>query len=190
MTVFFANGKPYSFNTLLRNWHEDTKYLMQDLGTVGVNFFQDRFRKAAWLDRRQQKWKPRQSTQEDIRNPKRRALLVKTGKLRNSIHLAAISRNTATIAATAPYAAAHNFGFKGIVYVKPHGRRRFKNVDVYNIKSHRRSSRKTELMKRTHVRGHSRRMNLPQRQFMGNSSALNQLCVKHIKHLLKDLHKN
>jgi len=164
-------GKPYSFGKISQVWKERRPAMFQDLGQTAVNFFQDRFRAQAWTDRFARRWQPRKANDK---NPRRRAILMKSGKLRNSIKLTSYSAQQATVAAAGvPYAQAHNEGFKGTITVKQHTRSFRKKTSVYNVET-RRKSRISVNTGSVIVKRHTRKMNLPQRRFMGNSAVLDK----------------
>lgn len=79
------------------------------------------------------------------------SLLIESGALLNSIQPKLISRERVIISAgnkKVPYAKVHNEGFKGWV----------------NVQAHTRKGKKVE--------AHQRKINIPQRQFMGKSNEL------------------
>ena len=100
------------------------------------------------------KWKPSKYTQN--KEGKSRHLLHKTGALRMSLKYT-ISKNVITFKSVLPYANVHNEGFKGTQSVNAYSR--------YNKKTGR----------ITEVSAHSRRMNIPKRQFVGDAPALERL---------------
>ena len=55
--------------------------LPRKIAIVAVNFSKERFKQQAWLDGGLQKWQPRKNSRDS-----KRALLVKSGRLRRSIH--------------------------------------------------------------------------------------------------------
>lgn len=138
-----------------------------------VNFVKDRFRFGGWLDNTFKKWKPR-----GYYKGRKRALLIKSGKLRNSVHASSISNAGVTITADMPYAQAHNEGFKGSVTqkVKAH-RRKLPNRNSYKAFKGKEGKRSTRLIFEKQssgvafVKAFTRmvNMNIPQRQFMGDS---------------------
>jgi len=142
---------------------------MPILGQTAVNFFKDRFRAQAWTDKRAERWKSRKNREKG----NRRAILTKSGRLKNSIRLARASRSEALIRIPVKYAIAHNEGFKGNVKVRQHQRVIRGRVTVQSISTRRKSTRRVA-MGSTTVKAHTRKMNMPQRQFVGNSHTLNR----------------
>ena len=168
-SAFLYKGKPYSFRKVALKYHKARMHMPLDIGDEVVRFARNRFRAQAWTDRAAQKWKPRKESTKG----KGRAILVKSGKLRNSIRIFKASPQEIVVGSSLPYAAAHNWGFTGTVQVKAHKRDITARTKVYNIKS--RKGRKVKVRTgTTTVKAHSRKMNLPQRQFLGNSEYLNR----------------
>lgn len=146
------------------------------VGGLAVQFFQDRFKRQGWLDRRFEPWPKRK--RED-RNPRRRAILVKTGRLRRSIRVASRTASSVLVGTDVPYAQVHNEGFSGPVR---------QNVRAHNVRAH---SRKRD-GRRERVRAHSRQahartmqQNIPQRRFMGESDLLNRRIERHLENELR-----
>jgi phage gpG-like protein len=167
-SVFYHNGRPYSFDKVHKQMRGNYARIMPAVAEVAVNFFQDRFRAQAWTDRSTKRWDKRKTADK---NKRRRAILIKSGQLRNAISPEIVTKNMVQIINRKPYASVHNQGFRGVQYVRAHHRKIRGRVDVYNISSRKRSTRKTTLG-RAQVKAHSRRVNIPQRQFMGNSEAM------------------
>ncbi len=93
------------------------------------------------------------------------SLLVDSGNLMNSIIPAEITREHVVISAgndKVDYAKVHNEGFKGEVTINPFTRKN----------GHK-------------VRQHTRKMNIPQRQFMGKSTELASLIKQRLNSFLK-----
>jgi phage gpG-like protein len=157
------------------------------MGTVAVNFFKERFRAQAWTDQSASPWKARKYKKKDSG----RAILVKSGRLRNSIHIISSISGSVTVGTEVPYAEIHNEGFEGTESVNGFKRKRFKkstvfSTEVFNIKS--RQGRKSTVKNfsgESYVKPFTRQMNMPQRRFIGNSALLNhkfeQLIIKEIK---------
>ncbi|MDP2723190.1 MAG: phage virion morphogenesis protein [Bacteroidales bacterium] len=162
-------GKPYSFAQVKQHWNKNRAAMMPVLGQTAVNFFKDRFKAQAWTDRYAEKWEPRKKQEKG----KRRALLVKSARMRNSIRLVSANASHALIGVPVKYAAVHNYGFNGTVNVKQHTRSIRGRVTVQNIDTRRKSTRKVQTGSSI-VRSHTRSMDIPQRQFVGNSETLNR----------------
>lgn len=104
------------------------------------------------------------------RPKKKGSLLVNSGALLNSIRPTIISREKVRISAgdlKVDYASVHNEGFQGSAVINPFTR---KNG--------------------VQVKGHTRQMNIPKRQFLGNSKELakriHDRCEKGLNTLLKN----
>lgn len=112
----------------------------------------------------------------DKKKDKGRAILVKSGRLRNSIHIISATPQRIEVGTSVPYAQAHNDGFKGTVTVRSHTRSQYKKVkEQYTTRTGKISSRTSRISTGTvfQVRSHTRKINLPQRQFMGDSEVIN-----------------
>lgn len=138
-----------NFRIIKTRINNSMRVIMLQMGTEAVNFSKDNFRAQGWRDTVLNPWKPRSNKAK--RNTGR-AILVNSGRLKRSIRLIRIGARSVTIGSDVPYAAAHNDGFKGMVSVPQHTR----TVGDTDIS----------------VRAHTRRMNLPQRRFMGRSLSL------------------
>lgn len=141
------------------------------LGNEAVNFFTNSFRLQGWLGNRLQPWRKRRS-----RIRAGRAILVKSGRLRRGIRIVSISQGVVRIGNDVPYAKAHNEGYRGVVSVKAHSRGRYTKTKVgtgtYTPRGKERTKTVTTRTGQIAVKAHTRRINLPRRQFMGNSPYL------------------
>ncbi len=176
-------GRPYSFAEVSRHWKKNKERLMPVIGQIAVNFFQDRFRAQAWTDRYAKRWKPRKPPDKYGRG---RAILVKSGQMRNAIHVKSWNNRQVIVSDPKSYAAANNEGFKGTVSIPQHTRRIRGRVTVYSIATRRKSTRRVA-MGITTVRAHTRKMDLPQRQFMGNSETMSR---RFDRTIIKDIDKS
>lgn len=143
------------------------------LGNDAVNFFLDRFAQSNWIGNSVQFWQKRSTK---AKRNKGRALLIDTGRLRRSIRIVRITGMAVTIGTDVPYAKAHNEGFKGVVKVKAHARNRYTREKTGTGKFTKRGKERMKTVSRisgnTSVSGYERRVNIPRRQFMGNSPFL------------------
>lgn len=159
------------------------------VGNEGKNFFLQRFQQQNWLGNRTEPWPQRKAGKwgKKGRNRKGRALLVMTGRLRRSLRYTA-NADVIRYYTDLPYARAHNEGFRGTVTqnVKSFKRvqtlggiaakfgkgRQFTTGAVSTLKTRRERvlKVKTDVTVKAHVR--KVKMNLPKRQFMGNSPYL------------------
>jgi len=159
------------------------------LGNMAVNFFLDRFRYQNWLGYSTEPWQQRRT---NSRRNKGRALLVQSARLKRSIRITRISGLTATIGTDVPYARAHNEGFKGTVSVKAHTRNRFSKEKIGSGKFTKKGKERMKTIQRIsgsgEVQAHTRRVNLPRRQFIGRSPVLEKQMQRKLQaELLKGL---
>lgn len=171
--AFTYNGKPYSFSDITMNYHRVRNQLPGVIGTVAVNFFKDSFRRQGFRDRQLKRWEKRKN---DKKQDKGRAILIKSGRYRNSIHIISATPQRIEVGTSVPYAEAHNEGFKGTVTVRAHTRSKYKKVkEQYTTRTGKIRSRTTRQSTGNtyQVRSHTRKMNLPQRQAIGDSEVMN-----------------
>lgn len=156
-------------------------YAPKMLGNDAVNFFLDRFQQQNWLDVYPEPWQRRK-----INNRKNqvRLILIQTGALRRSIRITNIGTGFVTIGSDLPYAKAHNEGFEGIVNVKEYTRNHYTKQRINTGKL---TKSGKERMKTVHrisgsgvVRAHTMRINIPKRQFMGESQVLTQQLTRRL----------
>lgn len=145
--VFLYKGKPYNFGKLDDKLARVKRTMPPVLAQVAVNHFKDSFQDQGFTDRTLQRWPKRKG---NSRRDTGRAILVKSADLRNSIHPAKVSFHITEISTDKPYARVHNEGYHGPAKVRSHVRR-------------------SRGGKSSRVRAHTRQMDMPQRQFMGNS---------------------
>jgi phage gpG-like protein len=142
-------------------------------GVLMIAFTKERFRQQNWLDAYPEKWKPRNKRAK--RNTGR-ALLVDKGRLWRSPRIISMTANSVTQGTDVPYAAAHNDGYRGVVNVPQHVRKRFKKsrIEAGGLTKTGKTRMKTvkQATGETMVKAHTKRMNIPQRKFMGQSKYL------------------
>lgn len=117
--------------------------------------------------------KPWDTTLSKNYHPTRGTLLVRSGALLNSVRVVSTSQEKVVIGAgnsKVKYAKAHNEGFSGSVVVKSF-RRIGKNGKIHNVRSH------------------TRKMNIPRRQFMGRCGELERLLKEEAEKLFKNVMK-
>ncbi|NJN78192.1 MAG: hypothetical protein HC803_07555 [Saprospiraceae bacterium] len=102
-------------------------------------------------------------------NPRKRNILVKSGRLKRSIRITKQTRNWVVIGTDVPYAAIHNQGgtFQQSQLVRPHDRKTKRGIT--KVKAHTRSRTAT----------------YPQRKFIGQSKALDKRLQRQINKRLK-----
>lgn len=180
------------------------------VGVVAVNFFKDRFRMEAWIDKTVQKW-PGRKSDSGISKKKRRAILVQSGALKRSIRITAVGDGYVRVGSDRKYAQIHNEGgtIRATAKVSEHKRRLYSfDVQLKDSGSTVRA-RKRDLMdsdagvKRrfkgikvlkkntayTTVKAHSRSINMTMkpRRYMGNSAFLNKRIATLIEYNLKKI---
>ena len=187
------NGYTYNWGALRPRFRKVREELPLQMATEAKNFFVGSFQRQGWDDGLGLKrWQPR--ADESWRRKKKgrrgnRAILVKTGRLRRSIKIRSAIFQKIVIATGVDYAAAHNYGYKGTVSVRSHTRRRYgREKEEYTTKTGKQSYRRKKVVKSSYtVRQHTRKMNLPQRQFMGDSPMLdrklNKVIERHLEYL-------
>lgn len=170
-SAFTYKGKPYSFNQVALKFHKVRGQLPGVLGTVAMNYFKDSFRRQGWRDQYLVAWEKRK---DQGRRNKGKAIMVQSGRLRNSIRIVESTWARTVIGTAVPYADANNSGFKGTVHVKAHIRHTYKKVkETYTT---RKGTTRSRSMRKAggsyQVKAHQRKMDLPQRQFMGDSEMM------------------
>jgi len=147
--------------------------LPRQIGEVAVNFALDNWKRQGFLAGALQPWQPRRTV---TKKNKGKPILVATGRLRRSISVLRVDRDTVVVGSNVPYARVHNDGFYGSVKVAAHQRGQF-------VKEKRGTGKLTKTGKermmtvrkqvgQSDVRAHDRKMNIHKRQFLGNSPYL------------------
>jgi phage gpG-like protein len=164
-----------------------------DVGNTAKVFFVESFRKQGWDDKSVQKWKKRQASERKGRGSKKsaaelgtvrsvkagRAILVKTGDLRRSIKRNPANRAALSIKISTdlPYAKVHNDGEtinvsgrkgSGTITRSIRGNAGFKDG-----KFTRGRAKKVTFQGKEYTTG-AYSINMPKRQFMGDSYNLNE----------------
>jgi phage gpG-like protein len=148
------------------------KELVVIAGRESVNFFKDRFRMQGWIDNGFAAWQKRK---KDKRIGG--ALLVATGKLRNSIRVIRTGADFVVIGSHMPYSQIHNEGFNGTEQVRAHQRKTFKQMMVASTSA--KTGKISKRSRKVHTGNSSigaftRHMHMPKRQFMGQSNFLDR----------------
>ena len=138
-----------TFDEELFNLQQVIERLPDALGRSYVNFTDENFQQEGFRNTGLTPWQQRKRNTGN-----QRALLVKTGRLRNSIRYRREGMSV-IISSDVPYAKPHNEGLNRQVTVRSHNRTRYG---------------------RTHsVNTHQRNISMPKRQFMGKSRHFEQL---------------
>jgi phage gpG-like protein len=173
-----------------------------DVGNTAKVFFVDSFRKQGWDDQSVQHWKARKRKSYNTKSGKKvddttRAILVKTGDLRRSIKRNPANRAALSIKISTDldYAKIHNdggtinrAGFKGLMYYREVA------TNLATRKTQKRFARTKGMKSRkaTHameIDVKAFAINMPKRQFMGDSYNLNEkvkaVIVKRLDNIFK-----
>ena len=165
------------------------------MGKIALDWVNESFELQGYRDQILIPWQGR-------KNKKRQGRLLRaSGKLQKSIRVRALNASF-RLYTYSRYAKAHNDGFKGTVQVRAHQRRK-KLIGVIqglddkaysygsnmSIKS-RRSLKEKPVHDVQQVKTHSRKMNIPRRQFMPSAKRGSALLLKEIKtNTQKDIKK-
>lgn len=179
----------FPLNAVEKHFKQVLQYAPGMLGNDAVNFFLDSFHRQAWIGNSVEPWRQRRGNSK--RN-KGRAILVQSGRLRRSIRITGISGGIVTIGTDVPYAKAHNEGFRGIVNVKAHKRNQYKKEKLGTGKFTKTGKERTKTVQRIAATGdviaHTRKVNMPRRQFMGQSPYLTKILQRRLtSELMKGL---
>ncbi len=161
------SGKP--IDEQLRDVKNVMRSLPTYVGTQAVNFSKRSFKRQGFVDERFKKWPSRKRKQKG----RKRSVLVKSGALRRGIRIVKKEPNAVTIGNNLPYARVHNEGFKGSQRIRAHKRNVSKAF-----------GRKLKQPVTANVKAHNRKMNTPQRKFMGKSQFFAKRIEKNIAHKL------
>jgi len=134
-------------------------------GNIALRFVNGNFRAQGFQGSTFKRWKT---------NRRNGTILIKTGKLRAATFFTT-QAGQATIQNHMPYAKAHNEGFNGTVSVKAHSRNQYSKTQVGTGKFTKSGKERTKTMTmksgQSTVKAHTRKMNLPQRQFAPTASS-------------------
>lgn len=159
---------------------QELQTLPREVRNLGLQFFKSRFRAQGWYDQAFLPWKKRKKGK---RGSEGRAILVQTGRLRNSIR-GVVSGSDITFGTDVPYAAVHNNG--GVI-------NRHARSETFVRKRITRGKRKGQFKKgKTEGRGltySAATVTMPQRQFIGESAHLNRLIRRTIENKVKRVFK-
>jgi phage gpG-like protein len=140
------------------------------MGVLAVAFSMERFRQQNWIGSSGvEPWKPRKK--DSLKN-KGKGILIQSGNLRRSIRITAETRDGVTVGSNIIYAKVHNEGSTETVQISAH-KRTLGTIDITELNKAGKPKKKAVT---TDVKAHSRKQNIPKRQFLGASPALtNQL---------------
>lgn len=183
-------SNPHPFHKLRAEFLRLYRELPIVVSNLAMNEFKGNFRRQGLRTDGQSvdKWKKRKGKKN------KRPILTKSGRLKRSFKIKP-SLGLAKVVNNAPYAKAHNEGFKGTVKVKKHTRAGMKKsqegTGVFSIKTKKEKMRgvKKATGKNHKVKSHSRKMDLPARPFMKTTKALIADIDKKIDERLKKIFK-
>jgi phage gpG-like protein len=141
------------FSTLVNGILQALNKVPERIGTEAVNFSKERFVNQDWEDTTSDPWTPRSRKRRGGTKRQNGAILVDSGRLKRSIRKTSVSPERVVIVTDVEYAALHNEGLKG----------------TEQVKQHTRTSRKGKAYT---VRAHARKVDMPERRFMGDSEEL------------------
>ncbi|AQY22988.1 phage virion morphogenesis protein [Riemerella anatipestifer] len=176
METFIVKGEVFS---RMRKALGDnfSRKMTSEFGAVAVNFSKERFVKKNWKNQVLEPWKPR-------KRPDRGSLMVRTGRLKRSVRKMGSGVDYVIIGSDVPYARVHNEGGKSnkSVYVRAHTRKKTVPKSV-NLRTRKPSRKRVDIGQNIKVKSHTRKMNLnlPRRQFLGPSRALEIRLQRHLK---------
>jgi phage gpG-like protein len=130
-------------------------------GNIALRFINGNFRAGGFQGQSFDRWKKS--------NKKRGSTLVDSGALRADNHYTTQPGQT-TLKNNRPYAKLHNEGFEGTVTVKAHTRNKYSKKKVGTGKLTKKGKERMQTMTfksgQSTVKAHTRKMNIPKRQFM------------------------
>jgi phage gpG-like protein len=163
----------HNFDHIVQQIRHLSGILPEEIAQESVNLFQENFRIQGFFVANT--WKERKDKSDT-----KRGILIGKGsgaKLWRSLRYE-ITLTGITIIADRPYAAVHNEGFKGVQYIKQH-----------TVESHKRQQKTTRGIKNVTVKRHqrgasARRVNITQRQFLGNHPVYRKHIIEFIEKLI------
>lgn len=170
-------AKSFNIRRVETHFRAVLQYAPAMLANDALNFFLDRFTQQNWLDHYPEAW-PAKKVRDG------RSLLIRRGQGRRSVRISEVTTTGSTISTDLDYMAAHNRGFKGTVNVREFTRNRYSKHKVASGKVTSKGKQRMKTVQRISgsgtVAAHTRKMNLPRRQFMGESAVLTQQLIRHL----------
>lgn len=169
-----AMGELTEYDALVRRVLTVCRSVPTRAATVAVNFTKERFRQQNWFDTSADKWEERKhkaGTRTD-----RRHILVKSGRLMRSVRKIMANSDRAIIGSDVPYAQVHNDGgnVKAVAQVGSYRKKDYERKAHTRTRNGRKEQIAAQTIAAHTVKAHRRQVNfkMPQRQFLGTSSAL------------------
>jgi len=167
--------------------------ITREIGVQAVNFSKQRFAEQSWVDDRTEPWKKRKSEAWGRKARPGRALLVDSGRLKRSIRIISLNPQRVVIGTDVAYAQVHNEGFRGDIEqtVRAHTRKRTR-FGAIKERSNKTSTRisfgRVATGQTSEVKEYERtlKVNIPRRQFLGQSAILNQQINRIIIKIFKE----
>jgi len=170
-------SKRFDFSIIEAKLKEAKQHMPDELANMSLKFFDQSFKKQGFEDNIFQHWKERKK--KDKRN---RKILIKSGALRRSIMVKYKSFNKIIIGSYLPYSRIHNEG--GTIKREAHAK---------TLNFHIQKNGKSRFVKATSKRANFQAdynvgaytINMPKRQFMGNSARLRRMQEDKILKMIK-----
>jgi len=169
---------------LLENYKQVKGEIVDGIGQIAVTEFSLNFRKQGFNGN---SWKPK-------KKPNGKRILVGRGVLNRSIHVTNKTSESVTVGSNVEYAYIHNNG--GTINIKPSKRlisfRNRENDWDRKNKKYKQGVRFSTFKRATHVRGvnvGAYKVNIPQRQFMGDMPSLTKKITAFIKRKFENIEK-
>lgn len=170
-------AKSFNIRRVETHFKAVLQYAPGMLANDALNFFLDRFSQQNWLDNYPEAW-PAKKVRDG------RSLLIRSGRGRRSVRITEVITAGFAIGTDEEYMKAHNTGFKGTVNVREFTRNRYSKHKVATGKITSKGKQRMKTVQRISgsgtVAAHTRKMNLPRRQFMGESAVLTQKLIRHL----------
>ena len=145
-----------------------------------LHFIDDNFRMQGWQGVSLQPWLP---------NKKGTTILVRTGALRRGFNYS-IQSDGVLFYNNIPYAKVHNEGFSGAINIRAHTRSKYLKVKASNVGTGKVKASYSKVSE-TEVSGHTRNINVIQRQFAPTANSpspiLEAEIVKWLEHDIKNI---
>ena len=164
-------------NTTIENIEQQVRAVIislpQMIGTEVVNFALQNFANQGFNGNHFQSWPTRKTV---TKKNKGRAILVQSGRLKRSIRITRYITDGVAVGSDTPYAKVHNEGFRGTVQVKAFQRNKYESKKVETGKLTKKGNMRMKTVQSIAgtipVKAHTMRMNIPKREFLGNSPYL------------------
>lgn len=184
---------PQQFERFLQKKSQDLKNYADvkfptKAGNTALRFINGNFRAQGFQGTTFKKWKA---------TKRGGTILVKTGKLRSANYFTT-QHGQVTLKNNMPYAKVHNEGFKGTVSVKSHTRNKYSKTKVGTGKFTKTGKERTKTMTMktgsNTVKSHSRKMDIPARQFVPTknspSPTLNNAIIRDVEKDIQQILKS